>query len=342
MDLHRIIGSIPGRLFLLFPAIIIVGWGIDSAAHPLIQLAESHLPYMTPFRAVEAVLFGGSSLWLAKKYSYAFLRWGLIGFLVSGLGLGYMLISIFAMRSAPEELRQKIRNRQDKTVVFWCICLAILICLFSFLAFVSLPGEYATNVYMQDQKGTTPLHRAAVDNNTDAAIVLLDAGADINVQGKDGSTLLHWAAIHNNTDMAIAFLGAGADVNARSKYGATPLHIAAIHDNAGGMIAAFIDAGADVNVQDEDGTTPLHLAASVLKKPKTSVVRALIVAGADVNSCALARTFVLSSLFCLSPLYYAIMTSSDPKIIEEIKAAGSKDIDPLLLPTLYYGKSLYE
>lgn len=71
--------------------------------------------------------------------------------------------------------------------------------------------------------GSTPLITASLFGNTEAAIILIDAGADINYQNNDGSTALHTAAFFCNTDIVMYLLDHGADINIRNKSGSTAL-----------------------------------------------------------------------------------------------------------------------
>ena len=67
------------------------------------------------------------------------------------------------------------------------------------------------------------LHRAAGDNNIEAARCLIENGAEVNAKRSDGRTPLHWAAYTNATEAAAFLLENGADVNAKTNNGWTPL-----------------------------------------------------------------------------------------------------------------------
>ena len=73
----------------------------------------------------------------------------------------------------------------------------------------------------RDQRGNTPLHKAAFRTENPAVIAaLVKAGADPNERDKQGETPLHRAAWANkNPAVAAALLKAGADPNARNKKG---------------------------------------------------------------------------------------------------------------------------
>ncbi|HSM60396.1 MAG TPA: ankyrin repeat domain-containing protein, partial [Longimicrobiales bacterium] len=77
------------------------------------------------------------------------------------------------------------------------------------------------------QGGMTALHYAARDGRAEEAMLLLEAGADVNaVTGGDRSTPLLVAVINGNYDLAIELLARGADPNLVSEDGAGPLFAA--------------------------------------------------------------------------------------------------------------------
>uniref|UniRef100_A0A3P9QB68 SOWAHA-C winged helix-turn-helix domain-containing protein n=1 Tax=Poecilia reticulata TaxID=8081 RepID=A0A3P9QB68_POERE len=69
-------------------------------------------------------------------------------------------------------------------------------------------------------------------------------------------TALHWAAKHGNENMAVLMADAGADVNTRSGY--TPLHIAALHGHRHILDLLIGTYGAKENVRDYSGRLPGH------------------------------------------------------------------------------------
>ena len=104
----------------------------------------------------------------------------------------------------PEETEQKKQAIPDSAQVFP-----------SALSYTDLVGK---------QGGFSALHYAARDGHIDAAIRLLDAGADVNqVTGGDQSSPLLVAVINGNYDLAMMLLERGADPNLVSEDGAGPL-----------------------------------------------------------------------------------------------------------------------
>ena len=90
---------------------------------------------------------------------------------------------------------------------------------------------------------------------------LLHAGADSNIQDKDGYTALHDAVLGVDEEAALLLIQASADVNAVNKEGVTLLCFAS------GMglprvVSALLERGAKPNVRIE-GITPLHMATGI-------------------------------------------------------------------------------
>lgn len=69
--------------------------------------------------------------------------------------------------------------------------------------------------------GSSPLISASVFGKTEAAILLVNAGADINFQNNEGSTALHSAAFFCRPEIVKLLLGKKADKTIKNKYGYT-------------------------------------------------------------------------------------------------------------------------
>lgn len=157
-------------------------------------------------------------------------------------------------------------------------------------AVFSLLLQHTSNLEETDAQGLTALHRAAVFNS-EAARMLLDAGADKVAPTPSGDTPLHVAAAVSENDgdgphLCVLLLQRGAPVNTRNMRGATPLHLAAskcVPDS----VRLLLRSEADVRAVDKAGNTPLHLAASTHPmrsgdEPRIEeTVRLLLCAGAD-------------------------------------------------------------
>jgi len=126
----------------------------------------------------------------------------------------------------------------------------------------------------------SPLADAIESGNRAEALALIAGGADVNQAQGDGTTPLHWAAYQLDTDLVERLIAKGASANTANRFGASPLGEAAKAANVE-IAALLLKGGAEVDAANGDGETPLMLAA---KAGSAEVARELIDAGADVNA----------------------------------------------------------
>lgn len=69
--------------------------------------------------------------------------------------------------------------------------------------------------------GSSPLISASVFGKTEAAKLLIEAGADLNFQNNDGSTALHTAAFFCRPEIVKMLIDKGVDKTIKNKFGAT-------------------------------------------------------------------------------------------------------------------------
>ena len=129
-------------------------------------------------------------------------------------------------------------------------------------------------------RGRTALGEASAHANMDVFMLLLAAGADLNVRNMPyGRTALHIAVDSGNADIARLLLLYGADANIKNDRvrNSTPLHWASSkgHVDIINLLLQVataripihspnhteLQAGADVNEPTNDHRTPLHWAA---------------------------------------------------------------------------------
>ncbi|MGL4422910.1 MAG: ankyrin repeat domain-containing protein [Gemmataceae bacterium] len=89
-----------------------------------------------------------------------------------------------------------------------------------------LPFSVPMTAFSRAVDGYTPLHIASIWDDSDAIILLLATGLNVNVQSDTGRTPLHAAVSLGHINAASALLIAGASVSLETKYGCSPLGIA--------------------------------------------------------------------------------------------------------------------
>ncbi len=94
-----------------------------------------------------------------------------------------------------------------------------------FLAYLSgEPGWEAcgeSGVVARGPGGDTPLHAALWAGDDEAAVALLEAGAEVDARGEEGYTPLQVAIARQNADMARFLLERGASLDSTSQLGSS-------------------------------------------------------------------------------------------------------------------------
>lgn len=138
----------------------------------------------------------------------------------------------------------------------------------------------------KDSFGRTLLFDAAAAFSTDAAQLLLRAGADVNLADDFGVTPLMLAAQHPRAAMTRLLLGKGARVDAADQAGRTALFRAAA-GNSAEQVAVLHDAGAAIDHADLRGWTSFDLA---LQRDAPAALEALRAAGGRATNVVTARS----------------------------------------------------
>ena len=158
----------------------------------------------------------------------------------------------------------------------------------------------------------TPLTRACYSpNNLGIIRLLLNAGADVNILSNEGDVLpagdtpLHFAAIHNESICVTTLLAAGADPNIANAEGRTPLHVANLGSSLEN-VNALLAAGSDPLHQDNDGRTPLQYLYHEKNRysfnfpaNKLNIITALVAAGDRSWSVCRPLALVWKQQLCL-------------------------------------------
>ena len=116
--------------------------------------------------------------------------------------------------------------------------------------------------------GFTALHLAAFFGQEDAARLLVERGAEVNLVARNPKivvTPLHSAAAGSHPGIVKLLLEHGADPNAAQDGGFTPLHSAAQNDDRESA-EALLEAGADPALATDEGKTPADLAGGDVRE----------------------------------------------------------------------------
>ncbi len=127
--------------------------------------------------------------------------------------------------------------------------------------------DYGADVNAQDRWGATPLHAVATswkeerENESELAVILLAAGAELNAHNGNAGTPLYDAVTQGHSKLVQTLILKGADVRAPDQYGYTPLH-RAVRNNDVDMVRLLLKHGADISRKDGRGWSPLNRAVS--------------------------------------------------------------------------------
>lgn len=120
---------------------------------------------------------------------------------------------------------------------------------------------------VRDEKGRTPVIRAAETGRHGAIHLLVKSGADINATDNNGNTALMIAAELGYRGVAQALLDRHADMEIANHKGQTALHLAATHRNNNDgkhpmsikkkeTVQLLLERGAGTEAKDHQGHTP--------------------------------------------------------------------------------------
>lgn len=117
-------------------------------------------------------------------------------------------------------------------------------------------------------------------NDSDAALVLLEQGADVHASHPDGATVLHWTSHWDLVDLTKHLLDAGAPVNAVNDFGVAPISVACRNGSVS-MVDVLLSGGADAQTAEPSGETALMTCARTGSKES---VEQLLADGAYPNA----------------------------------------------------------
>ena len=197
--------------------------------------------------------------------------------------------------------------------------------------------------------GFTPLLYATLVGNTEGAVALLEAGANVNESAPDGVTALMLALTKRHELLALELLARGADPS-RVEAGYGALHVASSTGQIR-AVSAMLEAGADPNARMERpqrltnafeigvytspgsgrltqiGSTPFLVAAKVADAP---IMELLVEAGADPflttddGTTALMMAAGLGKRAAQEITYYEW---TEPRAIDALSVALNRGLD---------------
>ncbi|KAG5883927.1 hypothetical protein JTB14_032150 [Gonioctena quinquepunctata] len=133
----------------------------------------------------------------------------------------------------------------------------------------------------RDSENVTLLHWAAINNRKDIMLFFIEKGADVDaVGGELQATPLHWATRQGHLDAAVILMNAGADPTLRDAEGCSCIHLAAQFGHTA-LVAYFVARGVSPDLVDRVGMTPLMWA--VWKVCSLDPTRLLLTLGASTN-----------------------------------------------------------
>jgi ankyrin repeat protein len=216
----------------------------------------------------------------------------------------------------------------------------------------------------------TPLLYAARDGRSEAARLLIEAGADIEKADADGVTPLLTAIVNGHMDVVRLLLDAGANVNARDWYGRTPLWAAVDYrnldvpgatrdngvdrDDVHDIIVRLLDSGVDPDVRTQEyppdrrwvtslgslawvdvtGQTPFFRAALA---GDLTVMRLLLDRGADPNIATFSGTTPLMAAAGVNWVFNQTFDEGEAALLEAVKLTHTLGGDPAAVNAMGIG-----
>ena len=142
----------------------------------------------------------------------------------------------------------------------------------------SSPGQFSINQVQEN--GETYLLSAAAKGFSEAAVFLLQSGANVLMKNRKGENVLHVAVAANHPDTVEAILD-NVPAKSISELWACPVLHTAIEMNSARMAEALLENGADVGVRDTEGRTVYEVAS---QHKLLDMTRLLLDYGARISS----------------------------------------------------------
>src|SRR5690606_8859943 len=119
-------------------------------------------------------------------------------------------------------------------------------------AFIVEHAAKVQTIDPRDAHGYTPLIIAAYNGHLEAAVALLDAGADVNAQDYGGNTALMGVCFKGYPEIAELLVRRGADLDVQHGNGGTALMFAVMFGR-NELVKVMLRHGADTNLREGRG-----------------------------------------------------------------------------------------
>lgn len=136
--------------------------------------------------------------------------------------------------------------------------------------------QYGAELDATDKEGRTPLICLLDNKRTDAALFLIEQGADTEVADNSGHKAIDYATAHGLREVVTCLSAEGTS----DTRGNTPLHQAVFNGQSETVRTLLTTSDNMLNTPNDEGETPLIIACM---KGNLTVAKLLIDAGADVN-----------------------------------------------------------
>lgn len=175
--------------------------------------------------------------------------------------LKYLILTILTF-TISNMLIYSWRLTTQKTINFKTIATIVLVVLITgaaFRGFTNKTTKEQNQPVMEQIQQTESIHAAVISGNLKAVKRHIKAGTNLNdKEPAGGSSPLISAAVFGKTEIALLLIEAGADINQVNNEGSTPLHTAAFFCRTE-IVKALLEKGANTSIKNKAGSTAIEL-----------------------------------------------------------------------------------
>lgn len=135
----------------------------------------------------------------------------------------------------------------------------------------ALAAQNRDTVNAVNERGFNPLMIACYRGQTEAAMLLVKKGADVNAKSEEGSAL-QAACYQNNTELTVFLIKKKANIEAKGPDGNNTLMYAVLNQNLE-IVKLLVKKGADLTAKNNDGQTAYSLAMTLENKEIQTLVK---------------------------------------------------------------------